>query len=425
MKHAKPLLLFILILAATASCKKDETPDLSGMKKGYLRIEIGLFIHVNDISNSLKSTSDAGDLRVEIFRTDGTQVMAFEKASEMPDTVELDAGDYYVVANSGNRLPAAFDNPWYYGRSADFTLTENAVQSVVVNCELANSMVTVSYTDNVKNNFTDYYTVVKEGTDSLVFGKSETRAGFFEPAVLTVRAVLTWIQGGTPAVKVLTGTINRAEACRHYDIRVNALPGGSAATIEIILDETVDTTIIFNLQENGEVPEGTIPYGGIIISEIMANPAALADNEGEWMEVHNTLSYAVNLQNLVIRRDNANSHTISASIVLEPGGYYVLARTASAVSGSPYIYGSSITLTNTTAQLSISNYGTNGTDGSLIFSVTYGGTGFAVPNGASLSLNPLHLNATDAQSGSNWCTAGSAYSTGDLGTPGKVNDSCQ
>jgi hypothetical protein len=286
---------------------------------------------------------------------------------------------------------------------------------------MANSMVTVTYSDNVKNNFTGYYTVVKEGTDSLVFGETEIRAGFFEPAVLAVRAILTWDQGGTPAVKVLTGTIDRAEACRHYDIRVDALPGGGGASIQINLDETTDTTVIITLQDGDEVPEGTIPYGGIIFSEIMANPAALADNEGEWLEVYNTLSYAVNLQNLVIRRDATDVHEISESIVLEPGGYHVLARTASAVSGSPYVYGSGITLTNTTAQLSISNYGT---DGSLIFSVTYGGTGFSVPAGASLSLNPMHLNVSGAQSGSNWCTATSAYSTGDLGTPGGANNSC-
>ena len=72
MKKAKPLVLFMLILAVTASCKKEEMPDPGAMKKGFLNIQIGLFIHVNDISNALKSTGDAGDLRVEICRTDGT-----------------------------------------------------------------------------------------------------------------------------------------------------------------------------------------------------------------------------------------------------------------------------------------------------------------------------------------------------------------
>jgi hypothetical protein len=285
-------------------------------------------------------------------------------------------------------------------------------------------MVTVSYSDNVKNNFTDFYTVVKTGSDSLVFGKTESRAGFFAPAILSVRAVLTWNRDGTQAVKVLTGTISKAEACRHYDIRVNALPDGGGISVQINLDEQADTTLIFNLQDEDEIPAGTVPYGGIIFSEIMANPSALADNEGEWLEVYNTLSVAVNLQNLVIRRDDVNSHVISDPVVIQPGGYFVLARTVSAVSGNAYVYGSSITLTNTSALVSISNYGTDGTDGSLIFSVTYGGAGFSVPAGASLSLNPLHLNASDAQSGSNWCTAASSYSTGDLGTPGEANDSC-
>ena len=178
--------------------------------------------------------------------------MAFEKASDMPDTVELDAGDYYVVAHSNNRLPAAFENPYYYGRSDDFTLAGNAEQTVVVNCELANSMVTVVYSDNVKNNFTDYYTVVKAGTDSLVFGRAETRAGFFEPAILSVHAVLTWNNGGTPAVKVLTGTIDNAQARRHYEIRVDALPDNGSSAIQIILDESVDSTEIISLQENGD-----------------------------------------------------------------------------------------------------------------------------------------------------------------------------
>ncbi len=396
----------------------------AGSKKGRLTIEIGLFIHVSAVNNPLKSTRAVEDFRVEIRRPDGTVVQAYGKASDMPASVELDPGTYHVVAHSDNRLPAAFDNPFYYGRSADFTVIANSEQTVLVNCELANTMVTVVWSDNVRNNFTAYRTVVKTGNDSLVFGSAETRAGYFEPASLSVVARLTYDKGGMPAEKVLTGSITNAQARRHYEIRVDALPDNNSSAIRIILDESVDSTQVIALREGGEIPEGDIPAGGLIITEIMANPAAMADNAGEWLEVYNTLSYAVSLHNLVIRRDAADSHVITGSVELGPGGYYVLARTDSAVNTASYVYGSGISLTNSTATLSISNYGTDGTDGSVIFSVTYGVTGFSVPTGASLSLNPLHLNAADAQSGAWWCPATSAYGTGDLGTPGLANDNC-
>ena len=421
----KPLLLFMLLLAITSSCKKEESPVPTAQEKGRLKIEIGLFIHVSAVNNPLKSTRAVEDFRVEICLTDGTIVQAYERASDMPAFVELEAGTYYVVAHSNNSLPAAFENPYYYGRSESFTVTGNSEQTVPVNCELANIMITVVWSDNVQQNFTGYYVVVKAGTDSLVFGSTETRAGYFAPASLSVYAALTWEKAGSPAVKVLAGRIENAQPRRHYEIRVDALPDNNSSSIQIFLDESVDTTQVIALQENGMVPEGTLPAGGLIISEIMANPAAMADNGGEWLEVYNTLSYAVNLQNLVIRRDAADSHVITESVTLNPGGYYVLARTDTAVNVTSYVYGSSISLTNSSATLSISNYGTDGSDGSLIFSVTYGGTGFAVPNGASLSLNPLHLNAADAQSGTWWCAATSVTSTGDLGTPGLTNDACE
>lgn len=415
----------MLLLAITSSCKKEENPVPAMREKGRLSIRIGLFIQAGAVASLLKSTNAVEDLRVEIYDIGGTEVMVFERAADMPDQVELDAGSYYVVAHSNNSLPAAFENPYYYGRSEDFTLAGNGEETAVVNCELANTMITVVYSDNVVNNFTDYYTVVKTGADSLVYGASETRAGYFAPASLSVYACLTWDRGGTPAVKVLSGTIGNALARRHYEINVDALPDNGSSAISIVLDETVDSTQVIALQEGGmETGEG-IPAGGLIISEIMANPAALADNEGEWLEVYNTLSYAVDLQNLVIRRDEADGHVISASVVLDPGGFCVLARSETAVDVACYVYGSSITLTNTSAQLSISNYGSDGIDGSEIFSVTYGGTGFSVPTGASLSLNPLHMNAADAQSGDWWCAAGSAYGAGDLGTPGGANDDCE
>lgn len=172
-------------------------------------------------------------------------------------------------------------------------------------------------------------------------------------------------------------------------------------------------------------PEGPVGYGDLLITEIMYNPTALSDTEGEWFEIYNNSTEAVNLQNLVFERDDVNSHVISDPIELLPGDYYAFARTAQASNASnTYVYGSSITLSNTGAVLSIYNEGTATEPGALIFSVNYGASGFPDGSGASISLSPDRLNTAEAILGSSWCIPSSVYNTGDLGTPGAINDLC-
>jgi len=52
------------------------------------------------------------------------------------------------------------------------------------------------------------------------------------------------------------------------------------------------------------------------------------------------------------------------------------------------------------------------------------GVSFPDPEGASMALDPAHLDAGDNDDGSSWCEASSAYGEGDLGTPGAANDAC-
>ena len=165
-------------------------------------------------------------------------------------------------------------------------------------------------------------------------------------------------------------------------------------------------------------PDGRMP-------EIMPNPSALSDTEGEWFEIYNNSDRVINLQNLILGRNDVNRHTITDSIDLSPGSYMVFERTELATDASGYTYGSGILLSNTGAVLSIFNEGTETEPGALIFSVDYGGTDFPNVSGASISLSPERINAADAVMGTSWCSSISVYSTGDLGTPGAVNDSCQ
>jgi hypothetical protein len=419
-------LMFCFLTVILVSCQKEEPEPTK--KTGTLHIDVGLDIQVREMPSPLKSTQQTEAFKVIIYRADGTVAMTFETAMEMPDVIELETGDYYVEAHSDNNLPAAFENPYYYGVSDMFTISSNMQQSVQVNCILANTMVSVVYSTVIAESFLDYTTTVSSSLGSLVFLKDETRIGYFQTLPLDILVELTYQKpDGTQSTRTLSGSIPAPLANRHYEIHVDASINEGMATFQILLDESVVQVEVVEITDDSNTqPAGAVGYGDILITEIMYDPSALSDTEGEWFEIYNNSDQAINLQQLVLGRDDGDRHTITDPIELLPGEYFVFARTDLATDASnSYSYGSDISLTNTGAVLAIYNEDTDTGPGALVFSVDYGGTDFPDGSGASISLNPDMTNATDALLGTSWCTSTSAYSTGDLGTPGAVNDPCQ
>ena len=414
------VVLFILV---SVSCQEEE--PLIEKETGLLCISLGLFIHVDEVDNLLKATQETGDFKVIIYHDDGTEALSYEKASEMPDVIELETGDYYVAAYSDNNLPAAFENPYYHGISEVFTVSANRQQSVLINCELANTKVGVIYSDQVKELFSEYTTTVSSALGSLVFTKEETRAGYFQPQPLDINVELVYIKPDeSEGNKVLTGSIPAPLAKMYYEIHVDATINEGMAVMQIILEDTVAQVEIVEISDQTTNESGDIAYGDLLITEIMYNPAALSDTEGEWFEVYNHSADTIDLQNLMLGRDDSNWHAIAESVMISPGEYIVLARTEEATEEWDYIYGSDLSLTNSSGVLTVYNEGTETEPGAVIFSVDYFGADFPACTGASLSLNPDLLNVADAVDGTSWCAATSVYDTGDLGTPGAMNDSC-
>lgn len=419
-------LIVCLLLLFSVSCQKDEVK--TNRQTGSLHIDIGLFITINEVNSLLKSTQAAEDLKVIISKADGTEVMAFATASEMPEVIELETGDYYVEANSENNLPAAFENPYYYGVSDVFTINSNVQQSVVVNCELANTIVTVVYSENIHSSFTDYTATISSVLGSLIFLKDESRMGYFQTLPLDIQVELTYLQpDGSEVGKTLYGSIPNPLANRHYEILVDASVNEGMATFQILLDESETLVEVIEISEDADNQQsGSVGYGELLITEIMYNPTALSDTEGEWFEIYNNSEHIVNLQNLILGRDDANFHIITDPIELLPSAYFVFTRNELATEvTNRYSYDSDILLPNTGAELSIYNEGTESAPGILVFSVNYGGDNFPDGTGSSISLNPNMLNIVDAILGTSWCTSSSVYSTGDFGTPGIVNEICQ
>ena len=164
--------------------------------------------------------------------------------------------------------------------------------------------------------------------------------------------------------------------------------------------------------------------GDLIITEIMQDPAAVSDGNGEWFEIYNTTGSAINIQGWVIKDNGSDSHTIGSFISVPAGGYVVLGNNDNnSTNGGvtvDYEY-TGYTLANSDDEVVL--YLPDGT--TEIDRVNYdGGPGFPDPAGASMSLDPDHYNSTGNDDGSHWCIAFSTFGDGDKGTPGSVNDDC-
>ena len=92
--------------------------------------------------------------------------------------------------------------------------------------------------------------------------------------------------------------------------------------------------------------------GDLVVTEYLANPVGVADTAGEYFELLNRRNTAVDLAGLIIRDDGSNQFTVTA-LTLDPGAFGVLGNGDGSALGfaMDYIYGSSMSLTNSADQI--------------------------------------------------------------------------
>lgn len=171
--------------------------------------------------------------------------------------------------------------------------------------------------------------------------------------------------------------------------------------------------------DNGTTRNVVPPQAGdVVISEIMPNPSAVSDSNGEWFEV--AVLNDVDLNGLQVGETPGTPKlTLSdtSCIHAAAGAYVVFARNADTTlnGGLPPPVGTfSFGLTNSGGTLFI------GYNDTVLDQASWTNA----PTGASIALDPGHLDPTANDDPANWCDGTTSYGLGDLGTPGTVNIAC-
>jgi len=167
--------------------------------------------------------------------------------------------------------------------------------------------------------------------------------------------------------------------------------------------------------------------GDIIITEIMKNPDAVSDAEGEWFEVRNMSSFAIDMNDWVLEDAGSDQHVIDngGPLWIEAGSYLVFGINADpATNGGvdlDYEY-FNFNLGNKDDEIALRQAGT----AVEIDLVSYLEDSFPGVPGRSMSLDPGAYDHVSNDDSANWCAAGDQdeLPSGDFGTPGQNNGSC-
>ncbi len=158
--------------------------------------------------------------------------------------------------------------------------------------------------------------------------------------------------------------------------------------------------------------------GHIFISEVMPDPAKVADTRGEWFEIHNTRSEDVNLASLIVRSEGGTAgekFIVTTDAIVPANGFFVFGRSTDTTLNGGFnanlAWGTALSLGNTSDYLRLEM--PNGTLlAALSWSSSVSGASLEVHGGTLPSIGPSDLASTPTSL---------VYGLGDSGTPGAMN----
>ena len=275
MKKYINVMLSVVMAGAVVSCSKDDPFD-NYEELGYgklLTTSLDVSLQPDGGPRSLKdrriraAAPAVDDFTVGFFRNGETEPVSTYRYAEMPEIVTLPVGDYEARAWHGTNPDAAWESPYYEGRS-EFTIEKDVITDEVapIKCAFSNVRVSITFTDDLKaaieGDCTVKVNVGERGT--LDFTRSHVdngTSGYFAYVddSQTLTATFSGIVDGVFTSE--SKTFNDVQPGRHYAIKFRLHDAGEEDPGDIDGDDiiVVDATVaVDDMNSNVDSSEGII-----------------------------------------------------------------------------------------------------------------------------------------------------------------------
>lgn len=242
------LLCFFCLFIGIYACQVDEEGVVN---KGTLAFRMNVdtaLVGVSTKASDLADFKDVNSYAVTIAQDSGV-VAEYSRFDKMPAELELGAGAYTIQVSKGTETAAAFDAPYFSGKK-EFTIVKDMTTPVEVTAAMANSRVTIDYSDDFLQTYKDYTLSLKTNKMELplVYEKGESRPMYFlsdaSGTKLEIAMKLVNIYGKT--VNYMATTTIKPKQWAKLTVRTDE-KGLNGIAIDVTLNDETKETIYVNI----------------------------------------------------------------------------------------------------------------------------------------------------------------------------------
>lgn len=191
-KRFVPVLFMLLVLTVSCS-RKEETLYSPGMGGVMIDLTADLPATKAEVMDDLQLDPD--DFQVEVINSAGVifkrwSTFAEYKSQEGAGFQMNAGGPYRIRAVYGDSTASGFQALFFMGEQ-EFTVVPQQTTEVAVVCSMGNARLAVEYGKNIREDYTDFRTIVYNDRGSVIFGKDEARSGYIHAGELSVYVELT------------------------------------------------------------------------------------------------------------------------------------------------------------------------------------------------------------------------------------------